>query len=366
MPASHSTRFLATPDLWQALTDRSARAKRRRWVASAYFGTESAARLTLKAGDWLLTSCGERSAATRVVSPHELLSLEARGVRCFARPELHGKVYLFDDTAIIGSPNVSEASERYYDEAAVITCEPHVVRAVEAWFRERCTEPMGRAVLARLAKVYDAAPSCRWLLEPTGPAPKRGGRTAAGNMTWPAATRATQEERDEEAHRQGVRPWLWLARVTLNGGPTSQVWEASERDVERARRRTDLNRTAGTELTSLVWSYESRMSRTLVPGDWIVYAWWDGDRQFTSYGGRLLLPPRRVPTRRRPGVSMVLEVPFAIGEEAAVSWRAFARCCKAAGVSLRPAERQSRALATDPHVARRFLKAFQARLRQAQ
>jgi phosphatidylserine/phosphatidylglycerophosphate/cardiolipin synthase-like enzyme len=103
------------------------------------------------------------------VCPAELAQLQRKGVKvCFA-PNLHAKVILCGQKAVVSSANLSRHSSDHLDEAGLLTTDTAVVREVREWFRERTVEEVTPEWLKQCDRVYKP--------------PKRGGRkTATGSV----------------------------------------------------------------------------------------------------------------------------------------------------------------------------------------
>lgn len=362
-----NSRFVASPGLWPELKKLATRSRERRWVASAYFGRGSADRLPLQAGDRVLTACSQATAKAHLVSPHELIALAGRGVSLYARPDLHGKVYLFDNLAVVGSPNSSDPSEYVLDETAVITSEPSVILSVERWFADRCTDPIGMEALQKSAEVYDNAPRSAWSPNALGDTTESVPRQRSSRK-GPSLRKTDQAAVEAEARDRGLQPWLWFCRIDWDfSSPTLE--EVAERQLGDAKKNKELPLVRGTELRSLTWSYLNKMLANLRPGDWLVYAWLEGPRQRrrvrVGLGGRLVVAPKIVQQTRHPGATMVLEAPSdLLKADPSITWDDFQALARENGVVLRPAERNSRAISQDPRIGARFIKNFYQKLRQ--
>lgn len=128
-----------TRGIWPRLRA-MARGKGRVLAAVPYFATGGAARLTLKKDDLLVTRFDDSSIKCGQTDPREILTLIKRGVRVYAAADLHAKVYVFGNTAIVGSANVSSYSEHYLMEAGLETKEVATVRACRRWIESIASE----------------------------------------------------------------------------------------------------------------------------------------------------------------------------------------------------------------------------------
>ena len=115
---------------WSRITTLAKRSARTR-VAVPYLHGEANRMLPLKAADVLkvnIMSCQ--------VNPDELRAYRRKGVKLYTAPNLHAKVFVFGNTAIIGSTNVSSSSETRLREAVVETTDPSVVASARKFIEE--------------------------------------------------------------------------------------------------------------------------------------------------------------------------------------------------------------------------------------
>lgn len=68
--------------------------------------------------------------------------------------DLHGKVFLFDGTAIVGSTNVSAKTYTDLHEAALLTREPMAVAAAHEFIEELPKDPVDEKFLKRAEAIY--------------------------------------------------------------------------------------------------------------------------------------------------------------------------------------------------------------------
>lgn len=148
------TRFLTSEPLWNEIRSRVRRAKRAR-VAVAYFGTGGSKLLPLRRGHKLVVDLSIAAVSQGVTNPHEILTLQRRGVEVFTRGTLHSKFFLFDETLIVGSSNVSTNSLERLDEAGMLTTDVSAVRRARTFFDEKlCIEPVRSDYLKLCIKRY--------------------------------------------------------------------------------------------------------------------------------------------------------------------------------------------------------------------
>ncbi|HSU56673.1 MAG TPA: phospholipase D-like domain-containing protein [Candidatus Dormibacteraeota bacterium] len=139
-------------DLWPKVRSFT-RTARRVQAAIAYLSTDKY--LRLKSGDVLVVdashhavSCGETSAST-------LQKLRRRGVVIFHYNNLHAKVVVADNKAVIGSANASASSAHTLFETAVLTTDPNLVSQTKSLLfqLQRHGSPLGAKELHKLSRI---------------------------------------------------------------------------------------------------------------------------------------------------------------------------------------------------------------------
>lgn len=115
-----STTLLAS-GIWRKITSAAAGSASSANVAVAYFGAGATKLLPLKQGSRLVVDFSERAVKSGQTCPSEILKLIRRGVEVYSVPNLHAKVFVFRNSAFIGSTNVSQASALTLVEAVAET-----------------------------------------------------------------------------------------------------------------------------------------------------------------------------------------------------------------------------------------------------
>jgi len=119
--------------LWATIREMASQASRRR--AAVAYVTDSSL-LPLGQDDVLIVDASDQSISTgRTVAVALETYLEA-GVRLFSVGNLHAKVIILDDVAIVGSGNVSRRSASHYIEAAVISDRPELRGQTERFIND--------------------------------------------------------------------------------------------------------------------------------------------------------------------------------------------------------------------------------------
>jgi hypothetical protein len=148
-----STKLL-TKDIWQRIT---ALAKRKKGavavVAVAYCGKGARKRLPLKGGSLLVVDASPTTVRAGLTDPAELLWFFDRDVSIYSVQNLHAKVFVFGDTAIVGSTNVSSRSASILQEAAIMSRNKSVAAQCRRFIEDQAREPLERAYLEHLDKI---------------------------------------------------------------------------------------------------------------------------------------------------------------------------------------------------------------------
>lgn len=96
-------------------------------VAVPYFGAGASDLLKLREGSLLVVKFDRETIGSGQVDPREVVKAIKRGVEVHSCSNLHAKVYVFGNTAVVGSSNVSRHSENNLLEACVETTEREVI-----------------------------------------------------------------------------------------------------------------------------------------------------------------------------------------------------------------------------------------------
>ncbi|HZS41491.1 MAG TPA: phospholipase D-like domain-containing protein [Polyangia bacterium] len=185
--------------IWKRITKLAKR--KRAFVAVAYCAKGAAQLLPLSKGSTLVVDMSLRAVKSGQTDPKEITKLLDKGVDVHSCENLHAKVFVFDDIAVVGSTNVSSRSAKCLQEAIVESNSPMVVKACRDFVRSLRGERIEREHAALMAKFY------RPPKFPVGPQSKSKRRTSVAG--------------DQPAH-----PTLWL--IPLSHGE----WEDIDHKVE--------------------------------------------------------------------------------------------------------------------------------------
>lgn len=248
--------FLHGNEVWKDLTGRIRDAKRV-YASVAYFGKGGLRWAPLSRGDVLVIDMSIGACKQGVTDPREIRKLVRRGVRVFSKANLHAKVVVADDVAIVGSANVSGNSANVLDEAAVVTESPGVVHAARNFIRSLCTEPVRPLYLKKCIAAY------------------RPPQFKAAHHTGGSTKRRTQAR----------IPLLWiLGGLRYRDLPKNE----SEKAADAAERAKKLLRSAsGTFVDQITFDNRIPVLRRLKSDSWVITA-------VKTARGAEIWPPRQL------------------------------------------------------------------------
>ncbi|MGA8613638.1 MAG: phospholipase D family protein [Xanthobacteraceae bacterium] len=145
---------LITDGIWETVTSEAKKARNPAYVAVAYFGQGASKLLPLPPHSRLVVDASDRTVSSGQTSPTDLKKMQQRGTVIYSVPNLHAKIYAFDQTVIIGSANASNHSAHNLIEAGLRTAERAVIRASRNFVRSMCLVEVTPKTLDRLQKIY--------------------------------------------------------------------------------------------------------------------------------------------------------------------------------------------------------------------
>lgn len=125
--------LLANDRVWPMIT-KLAKNGQRRWCAVSYV-TESGV-IDFKPNDRLVVNASDESISSGATSAQEIQRLLRLGVSIYSVPNLHAKLYLFEEELIVGSCNLSANSQKTLIEMAFHTTDAAEIRAAEDVFEK--------------------------------------------------------------------------------------------------------------------------------------------------------------------------------------------------------------------------------------
>lgn len=144
---------LHTHGVWSRLTA-LARQHHPAFAAVPYFGSGASELLPLKAGSKLIVKFDRESVLSGQVNPQEIIRLLKRGVEVHACANLHAKVFVFGNTAIVGSANVSASSANSLVEACVEIKNRSFAIRCRRFIESLAGDTVGLEFAKKMAKLY--------------------------------------------------------------------------------------------------------------------------------------------------------------------------------------------------------------------
>lgn len=145
---------LLSTDIWTTINKLSQKSKRTK-IAVAYFGTGATKQIKLKTGDTLVVAMGLNNVKSGQVNPFEIEILLNKGVKLFNLPNLHSKIYLFDNKVIVGSANVSTNSAETLIETGILTDDKQTIKEANKFITENCVEKIEEDYIEICKKNYN-------------------------------------------------------------------------------------------------------------------------------------------------------------------------------------------------------------------
>lgn len=146
--------FLSGKELWSTLMQLSKNCRSRQMIAVPYIGKDSSSLLKLGKNDVLLCALTEQNSKAGNIYPAEIRLLQKQGVKVYQRDNLHAKIYVFGNKAVICSANLSSSSKNRLDEVGLLTNNPDTLRSIREWFAARLAEPVTPKWLEHCEQIY--------------------------------------------------------------------------------------------------------------------------------------------------------------------------------------------------------------------
>lgn len=222
-------KLLTAREVWTEIR-LAVRRGRSRHVAVAFLGSASPRLLALRSGDLLVVNLSESAVRNGSTSVRAARAFYRRGVHLCNSEQLHAKLFVFDDTVIVGSANASENSASILLEAAVKITDERVAARARKFIQSLAHQTVTPAYLRLCARWQKESARARKQLKQSRGARVKG--KPRGSRVWilsstPAefTTRATDDrnaQRRIRAPREFRRePISWFGAPNL--GPQDQV-----------------------------------------------------------------------------------------------------------------------------------------------
>lgn len=280
--------FLQTTEVWATLKRLHKKCKRRSIVAVPYVGPDAARQLPLREGDVLICALSLANSRAGNVCPAALVEYQDRGVRVFVRPRLHAKVFLFGQTAVVASANLSHSSEARLDECGMLVSDRKIVNGIKEWLLERMIDPLRASYLDRCEKAW------------------RPPRKGVGS--------------DGEPQRR-----VWLVSTEVADFPKEED-EVREAGLEAAKK--EMTDEGGSYIETIRWTVGDKFAREVKQEDHLVEICDEDRHRLVCSHGRVLSSRR---ANRRGDVYVYVELPNRGGRWA---WSEFRTAARKEGLKL--------------------------------
>jgi hypothetical protein len=171
-------------------------------VAVAYFGSGASKLLPLRAGSVLVIDMSERAVKSGQTKPSEVSKLLRNGVEVHSVENLHAKVFVAGNRALVGSTNVSFTSATGLVEALLETTDRDSVRQCRDFVKSLLGEVIDIAHARRLQRLYRPP---RFGKGSQKPGAKRT-RQPAHSPLWAVPTERITVDEEDQAHADEGRP----------------------------------------------------------------------------------------------------------------------------------------------------------------
>jgi hypothetical protein len=228
-------------DLWTEVR-RRARASKSRKAAIAYATRDL---VGFRNGDKLVVDASVLAIRNGETDAKLLRKLHKEGVQLYDCVDLHAKILVLDDVAIIGSGNMSSSSELRMVEAALISNQDSVVAGVASLIEQvikQSTRLTGKRI-AELCKIEVV---------------RRGG--------WKGGSRKTRATR---IPKLGNRTWI-VGVHEVNQDPKPQEQKLIDDAIRSLQERVGVD---DDDITWIRWGVRGRFARECRGGDLLIQIW---------------------------------------------------------------------------------------------
>ena len=228
-------------DLWTEVR-KQARASNTRLGAIAYVTRDL---VGFRKGDLLVVDASALAIKNGETDASLLQKLHNKGVRLFDCPDLHAKILLLEDVAIIGSGNMSSSSEKRMVEAALISDNRSVVGGVASLIEQlvKQSAELDKKQLAQLCKIKVI---------------RRGG--------WNAAR---PNRRKPPISQLGNKTWI-VGVHELKHDPRPEEQTLIDRATQSLKEQLG---GAKDDFNWIKWGVRDRFSQEAQTGDWLIQIW---------------------------------------------------------------------------------------------
>jgi len=305
---------ILSANLWKIVRQQALQASHRK-AAIAYVTRDL---IGFQKGDLLIVNASAHTIASGETNASLLRSLQRKQVRLYHCADLHAKVLLLGEVAVIGSGNMSNSSADALVEAALMTNHASTVSGVASFIEQlaKQSEALTPSHIARLCKIKVIRRGGRG--NPKGRQKRKTSLTRLGNRTWLVGVRELIRDPtpDEEKLIAGAMTSL---RPRLSGADEEPDW--------------------------VRWCGKSRFKQECREGDTLIRIW----RSHRAKRPSNVLRAAPVLLKQSSQRWTRFYLPTAIGPHAKLSWRKFQRLLKSLGYTRRLSPRTTQLL--DPDLA---------------
>ena len=151
--AEVKSEFIAK-NIWREITRSAKGAKKPSWVAVAYFAQGASRLLPLTRNSRLVVDASEGAVSSGQTCPFDLDKLMKRGVSIYSVPNLHAKVYVFDEIAYVGSANASNRSATHLIECVIRSLESGVIKNAKRFIQSLLIDELTPKRIEQLKRIY--------------------------------------------------------------------------------------------------------------------------------------------------------------------------------------------------------------------
>ncbi len=239
-----------TNDLWPTVRT-YAKAASQRKAAIAYVTQDL---VGFRKGDVLIVDASRLAISSGETAAPLLRSLYRKGVTLYHCDDLHAKVFLLGDVAVISSGNMSNSSKNVLVEVGVLTDHASTVSGVESLIQQLIvqSDELGVSEIAELCNIKVV---------------RRGGRAN------------TKSKRVVKIAKLGTQTWLVGVRtIVRENTPKEQILITKAETSLRKR----LNLPANAQFDRLRWTGNGKFVRECREGNSVIQIWRENDTKMPS------------------------------------------------------------------------------------
>ena len=186
----------------------------------------------MEKGDVLIVNMSDKNLKTGATNPYEIEIFLKKEVKIFSCSNLHAKVFIFDNTLIVGSSNVSQNSKNKLLEAAIVTKNKKSIIKANTWIKSLQLQEISPEQIEHGKRIY----------------------------------KPPIKEKKSQRNAQPQLPELWILS-TREYDPSEKEKNILEAIEKRVSKKTDSTKY---EIESIRWNGKSRIIKRIRNGHFIV------------------------------------------------------------------------------------------------